>query len=118
MKLSDKEKQQGMAALKELASAFIADKNKIAKAISAYLRNQLEDFHIEYLSDEQMRYLNPLIRNAIFSFLVDYGDDYSKISYTTELLCSKYVECLTTPFLKRTLTDNIYGRKNETCNVE
>lgn len=102
-----------MGALKELASALIADTNKVAKAISAYLRNQIEDYHVEHLSDEQMRNLNPLIRNAIFSFLVDYGDDYSIISSpVNEKLCSKYIETLTNPFLKQALTDNYVQKFN------
>lgn len=55
---------------------LIGNQNQLAKSIAAYLRNQIEDFHVAYLSDNEMKELNPLIRNAIFSYLLDYGDDY------------------------------------------
>lgn len=113
MELSDKEKQQSLEYLQGLATEFIGDKNKIAKAIAVYLRNQIEDFHVEYLSDEQMRVLNPLIRNAIYSFLLDYEKQYSTISsLTNEKRCVKYIEKLTSPFLKQVLTDNALKKFN------
>jgi hypothetical protein len=37
--------------------------------ISIVVRNAMEDFHSKYLSDEQMRELNPIIRNAIYTAL-------------------------------------------------
>lgn len=55
---------------------LIGNQNQLAKSIAAYLRNQIEDFHVAYLSDNEMKELNPLISNAIFSYLLDYGDDY------------------------------------------
>lgn len=39
------------------ATSMLNDKNRIAKAIAVYLRNNIEDFHFNYLSDEQMRFL-------------------------------------------------------------
>jgi hypothetical protein len=36
-----------------------------AKLIAMIVRNAMEDFHAAHLSDDQMRELNPLIRNAI-----------------------------------------------------
>jgi len=48
------------------------DKNLQAKIIASYVRNNIEDFHCEYLSDEMMKELNPLIRNAIYTALVDF----------------------------------------------
>ena len=42
-----------------------------AKAIAAYVRYNIEDFHHEHLTDAQMKELNPLIRNAIYTFLKD-----------------------------------------------
>ena len=44
--------------------------NIYAKAIAAAVRNNMEDFHCKYLSDEQMKELNPLIRNAIYTAMV------------------------------------------------
>jgi hypothetical protein len=41
----------------------------IATYIAMAVRNEIENFHSEYLSDGQMRELNPLIRNAIYTAL-------------------------------------------------
>jgi hypothetical protein len=40
-----------------------------AMYIAMVVRNALEDFHCRYLSDEQMKELNPLVRNAIYTAL-------------------------------------------------
>jgi hypothetical protein len=40
-----------------------------AKYIAMVVRNELENFHSENLSDAQMKELNPLIRNAICTAL-------------------------------------------------
>lgn len=77
---------------------MLNNKNRVAKTIAAYIRNQIEDFHVKYISDTQMCKLNPLIRNAIFTFLCDYGNDYTSIvTLPNEEICSKYI-------LKNTLT--------------
>lgn len=44
----------------------------LAKYIAIVVRNELEDFHCKYLSDDQMRELNPLIRDGICSALHAY----------------------------------------------
>lgn len=59
---------------------LINDKNNLAKSIAVYIRNKIEDIHLDHLSDDDMRMLNPLIRNAIFSFLIDYINDYVNIN--------------------------------------
>lgn len=51
------------------------DTNFLAKAIAAYVRLGMEDFHTTHLSDKQMRELNPIIRNSIYTFLKDYNDN-------------------------------------------
>ena len=38
-----------------------------AKYIAIVVRNAMEDFHCKNLSDEQMKELNPIIRNAIYT---------------------------------------------------
>ena len=43
-----------------------------AKYIAIVVRNAMEDFHIKHLSDEQMKELNPIIRNAIYTALYAY----------------------------------------------
>lgn len=39
-----------------------------AKLLAIIIRNAMEDFHAEYLSDSQMKELNPIIRNACVTF--------------------------------------------------
>ena len=38
---------------------------QLANYIAMVIRNAMEDFHCEHLTDEQMQELNPIIRNAI-----------------------------------------------------
>lgn len=38
-----------------------------ATFIAMVVRNAMEDFHTKHLSDEQMKELNPIIRNAIYT---------------------------------------------------
>lgn len=42
---------------------------KISKIIAHEVRNNMEDFHAENLSDKQMRQLNPIVRDAIYNSL-------------------------------------------------
>src|SRR5262245_45835108 len=53
---------------------------KVAKIIAMHVRNEMEDFHVKHLNDDQMRELNPIIRNAIYSSLVGlyYAGEASK----------------------------------------
>ena len=41
----------------------------LAVFVAIVIRNAMEDFHHEHLSDEQMKELNPIIRNAIYTAL-------------------------------------------------
>ena len=41
----------------------------LARYLAMAIRNHIEDFHVEHLSDEEMRELNPLIRDAIATAL-------------------------------------------------
>lgn len=82
------------------ASSLKKDKNRIAKAIGVYLRNKLEVMH-DRITDDQMKELNIRIRNAIFSFLTDYGNDYTNINspiYEDE--CGNYILTNTIPYLE------------------
>ena len=40
-----------------------------SKYISIVIRNAMEDFHTKHLSDAQMKELNPVIRNAVYTAL-------------------------------------------------
>ena len=42
---------------------------EIAMFLAMVVRNAMEDFHAKHLSDEQMRELNPIVRNAIYTGL-------------------------------------------------
>lgn len=42
---------------------------QMAMLIAMHVRNEMEDFHVAHLTDEQMRELNPIIRNAIYDAL-------------------------------------------------
>lgn len=69
------------------------DNDYLAKTIAAYVRMNIEDFHHEHLTDEQMKELNPLIRNAIYTSLEDWTNgDFSKIWGTRMLNCPVYWE--------------------------
>ena len=43
---------------------------KAAMLMALHIRNEMEDFHCRYLSDSQMRQLNPKIRQGLFEGLV------------------------------------------------
>jgi hypothetical protein len=47
--------------------------------ISIVIRNAMEDFNTEHLSDAQMKELDPLIRNAVYTAL--YSMQYHKDSF-------------------------------------
>lgn len=41
----------------------------ISKYIAMVVRNAMEDFHVQHLTDDQMKELNPIIRNAVYTAL-------------------------------------------------
>ena len=43
------------------------DMKIFSKYIAMVVRNAMEDFHCKHLSDAQMKELNPIIRNAIYT---------------------------------------------------
>lgn len=45
------------------------DDRHIAKCIAMVIRNAMEDFHVRHLTDDQMKELNPIVRNAVFTAL-------------------------------------------------
>lgn len=101
MNISKEEMDRANEMLNNLGSSLRDDKNRVAKAISAYVRNKIEDFHANYLSDEQMKELNPLIRNAIYTFLIDNPTIFQVgVSSTDERRCEEFVLHETLNFLK------------------
>ena len=73
--------------IKDVASEVLNDKNRLAKAIAVHIRNGIEDFHWKYLSDEDMHELNPRIRNAIYTFLMDFA--FFAIAFNIKKMCAK-----------------------------
>ena len=69
MKYKDKEYIDAYNELSTATANMLEDDNLLAKAIASIIRNQMEDFHCKYLTDEQMKELNPIIRNSIYSAL-------------------------------------------------
>jgi hypothetical protein len=45
------------------------DRRHLANVIAMVIRNAMQDFHVKHLSDGQMRGLNPIIRNAVYTAL-------------------------------------------------
>ena len=60
--------QHWLQELENVSQAAMNDQ-ETAMYIAMVIRNAMEDFHCEHLSDEQMAELNPLIRNAIYTAL-------------------------------------------------
>jgi hypothetical protein len=46
------------------------DQTALALFIAMVIRNAMEDFHCSHLSDAQMKELNPIIRNAVYTALL------------------------------------------------
>ena len=46
-----------------------------SKYISIVIRNAMEDFHTKHLTDKQMKELNPVIRNAVYTALYRHNGD-------------------------------------------
>jgi hypothetical protein len=53
----------------DVGTQTVDDLKAMAKFVAIVVRNAMESFHADHLSDAQMRELNPLIRNAIFTAL-------------------------------------------------
>ncbi len=65
-------------------SAPSEETKMMAMYIAVVVRNEMEDFHVENLSDKQMKELNPIIRNAICTALhaaANYGKSDAAKAY-------------------------------------
>ena len=47
----------------------LKEDRQLASYIAMVVRNAMEDFHCEHLTDDQMKELNPIIRNAVCTAL-------------------------------------------------
>lgn len=48
---------------------LLEQNRSVAKYVAIVVRNAMEDFHAAHLTDAQMKELNPIIRNAVFTAL-------------------------------------------------
>jgi hypothetical protein len=71
---------------------FKGKEDYLAKLIAAVVRNSMEDFHCKYLSDAQMKELNPIIRNAIYTAIIKLDEDPVKMAAYYELFTPDYWE--------------------------
>jgi hypothetical protein len=63
-----------------------SEENKLfAMYIAMVIRNAMEDFHVKHLSDRQVKELNPIIRNAVYTALYT-SDNYEKSMAANNLL--------------------------------
>lgn len=96
MELSEEHKIR----LREMAVEILGDKNRLAKAIAAHVRNGIENFHWKHLSDDNMREINPRIRNAVYTFIIDFKKDILDISCDCDTeKCFEYVISNTNDYL-------------------
>lgn len=64
----------------------------LALYVAMAVRNAMEDFHHEYLSDEQMKELNPIIRDAICTALHAY--QHAEISDIDRMFVAFHTRCI------------------------
>ena len=64
----------------------LTETRELAMYLASVVRNAIEDFHCRHLSDEQMKELNPIIRNAIYTAL------YARENYNRSLAAQSLVD--------------------------
>jgi len=71
---------------------FRKNENDFAKTLAIVVRNQMENFHCKHLSDAQMKELNPIIRNAIYTALVQLIENRDAMVAYAQLYIPPYWE--------------------------
>ena len=92
---------------------------EMAMFLAMIVRNAVEDFHHRHLSDQQMKELNPIVRNAIYTGLqalrhYDRSEGARSFADFQKMLIPKYWEQpeLLTDFVENVKTMNV-GNDNE-----
>ena len=72
--------------MKDVPKTVKTSLQRWSRIIAMHVRNQMEDFHCEHLADDEMKELNPIIRNAIYEalhslFLMRHGKNQSQRIY-------------------------------------
>jgi len=74
----------------------------VAKTVAMSVRNNMEDFHCRNLTDTQMRELNPLVRDAIFTTLIrlykvqtnrSSKSDEDSLNFNSKLIPNYWEDC-------------------------
>lgn len=73
---------------------------RMSLVIAMHIRNEMENFHAEHLSDEQMKELNPIIRQATYDIL-----NYLKVASNDENKGGKIVAKGVINFLIQSIPD-------------
>ena len=68
------------------------NENDLAKLIAIVVRNQMEEFHNRNLSDAQMKELNPIIKNAIYTALVQVKENPAAMNLYYQMYVPTYWE--------------------------
>jgi hypothetical protein len=84
---------------------------EMAMMIAMVVRNGMEDFHCKHLTDKQMKELNPLIRNSIYTalymlILAERTEPLENIIKWTKLCIPNYWE---DPELNKDFTEALKG---------
>ena len=63
------------------------NRTQMSLIIAMHIRNEMECFHTEHLSDEQMMELNPIIRQAVYNILT-----YINLASTGDVAARKIID--------------------------
>ena len=85
---------------------------QVSLLIAKYIRNEMEDFHCKHLTDEQMKELNPIIRQAIYDISIFIKHANNCKDADEQLMCQHTIESLI-----RSIPDNWELPAFNHCNV-
>lgn len=74
--------------IKLLAASDQAGMKIISQIVALSVRNNIENFHVRYLSDSQMKELNPLIRKGVYEAL------FTLANYNNNVYCQEWINYL------------------------
>jgi hypothetical protein len=86
-----------------------------AKYIAMVVRNAMEDFHTKHLSDAQMKELNPIIRNAIYTAL--YALELHSVFWRAESFIRNHASMIPTCWEDPILTEVFEDQTDKVASV-
>jgi hypothetical protein len=99
--------------MKKLTLHATVDLQCLSKYISSVVRNAMEGFHINYLTDEQMKELNPIIRNAVYTAL--YAHAVRETSSRAQQFISEHLTRIPDYWEKPELTEDFDDKHFKSC---